>query len=135
MTPITPSISSASLDSFIQEICPHSAEITKLTLAQNVDVVESLIKDLETPLPEQLPQDIKVFHNGQLQKWFDYQPQFPRYFVKAIPNFQLVSTDQQVYVHYYFDGILAKFGVDRQVLINRVTPQQENLILEVLKQP
>jgi hypothetical protein len=125
-------IDSTSLDSFIQQLLPHTPEIRQ-ALYQYSDVVKQVIKDLETPLKDGIPNDIKVFHNGQLQKWFEYEPHNNRYFVKAVPNFQLVPLSEQIYVHYYFDGVLAMFGVYQKVLLKRITTEQQNLILSILK--
>ncbi len=123
---------SPSIQEFIETLNIPSDHIRQ-TLYQYPDVVEQLIEDLKTPLPDEIPNDVKVFHNGKLQKWFILQPEYPRYFVEKVPNFVEIPSEEQVYVHYYFDGILAMFGVYQKTLINRVTPKNAAKIQEILK--
>ncbi len=125
---------------FVDSLNPQSNAVTleerdriRQTLYQYPDVVEKLIEDLKTPLPDEIPNDVKIFHNGKLQKWFILQPEYPRYFVEKVPNFERVPFEEQIDVHYYFDGILARFGVYQQILIERITPENSAKIQEILK--
>ena len=125
------------------QVAPHIKEFVeslnvpndriRQTLYQYPDVVENLIEELKTPLPDEIPNDIKVFHNGKLQKWLVFQPEFPRYFVEKVPNFELVPREEQIYVHYYFDGVLAIFAVCPNPVIDRITPENSAKIEALLE--
>jgi hypothetical protein len=134
ITPSTPSTLevSPSIQEFIENLNIPSDRIRQ-TLYQYPDVVEKLIEDLKTPLPDKIPNEVKVFYNGKLQQWFIFQPEYSRYFVEKVPNFEKVSFEEQIYIHYYFDGILAIFGVCPNTLIDRVTPENSAKIQEFLK--
>ncbi|MGB5594164.1 MAG: hypothetical protein WBM62_09080 [Crocosphaera sp.] len=130
---ITPSTQIPShIKEFVDSLKPQSDRIRQ-TLYQYPDVVEQLIEDLKTPLPDEIPNEIKVFYNGKLQQWSVLQPEYPRYFVEKVPNFEKVSFDEQIYIHSYFDGVLAIFGVCPNTLIDRVTPENSAKIQEILK--
>lgn len=125
---------------FVDSLNPQSNAVTleerdriRQTLYQYPDVVEKLIEDLKTPLPDQIPNEVKNYCNDKLQQWFILQPEYPRYFVEKVPNFERVSLEEQVYIHSYFDGVLAMFGVHGKTLINRVTPENSAKIQEILK--
>ncbi len=117
---------------FVDSLNPPSDRIRQ-TLYQYPDVVEKLIEDLKTPLPDEIPNEIKAYCNGKLQQWLIFQSQIPRYFVEKVPNFEDIPSEEQVYVHYYFDGILAQFGVYGKTLINRLTPANSAKIEALLE--
>ncbi len=130
---ITPSTQvSPSIQEFIETLNIPSDRIRQ-TLYQYPDVVEQLMEDLKTPLPDEIPNEIKACCNGKLQQWLIFQPEYPRYFVEKVPNFKKVSLEEQIYVHYYFDGILAQFGVYGKTLINRITPENSARLEELLQ--
>lgn len=131
ITPSTPKVPTH-IDEFIKNLKAPNERILQ-ALYQHPNVIEKVIEDLKTPLHDELPKDIKIYHNDKLQKWFEYEAHYTRYYVKAVPNFERVPSDEQIYVHYYYDGILARFGVFRELLINRASKHQEQLIIDVCK--
>ncbi|EAZ88191.1 hypothetical protein [Crocosphaera chwakensis] len=125
---------------FVDSLKPQSDAVTlaerdriRHTLYQYPDVVEKLIEDLKTPLPDEIPNEVKNYCNDKLQQWFIFQPQYSRYFVEKVPNFEKIPSKEQVFLHSYFDGILAMFEFNGVSLINRVTPENTDKIQKILK--
>ncbi len=116
---------------FVESLNPQDDSIRK-ALYQYRDLLEQLILDLKTPLPNEIPNEVKNYCNGQLQQWFILQPEYPRYFVEKVPNFEKISSEEQIFLHSYFDGILAMFEFLGVSLINRVTPENTAKIQELL---
>ena len=131
---ITPSTAQVAphIQKFVESLNLPTEEI-RHTLYQYPDVVEKLIEDLKTPLPDEVPNEIKMYCNDKLQQWCILQPKYPRYFVEKVPNLEKVPSEEQVYVHCYFDGILAIFGVCKKTLIDRITPENNAKIEEIIK--
>ena len=103
------------------------------SLYQYPSMIEKLSEDLKTPLPDEVPDDVKICCNDKLQQWFVLQAEFPRYFVKKVPNFVKIPSEEQLYLHSYFDGVLAMFEFNKVPLINRVSPENTAKIQQILK--
>ncbi len=130
---ITPSTQVAPhIQKFVDSLNPPT-EATRQALYGYPSMIEKLIEDLKTPLPDEVPDDVKLCCNDKLQQWFIFQPEYPRYFVEKVPNFEDIPPEEQVYLHAYFDGVLAMFEIKGVPLINRVTPENTAKIEEILK--
>ncbi|WP_013334824.1 hypothetical protein [Gloeothece verrucosa] len=93
-------------------------------LRENEKVLSELVSYLKVPLEQKLPDEIKLFYNGILQTHLTYQPDYFRYYVNHVPNPKIAHEDIITQM-YLFNGVLALFGIEDKVVVQRYSTELE----------